>query len=146
MGIICYFTVQALYWFFDGHRIIEAIADCLLLGCSTFVTVAPSFLSTLVIPRKIIQSSIWSNELLNNDSYAVNSMCIDSLPSNSFTDDSDRSSDALRQVLVDETKFKLFIHWMYKEFNAENALCFIEMVQFNQLMFDYFRNVAQTIS
>eukprot|EP01084_Bolivina_argentea_P046516 85668_1 len=40
----------------------------------------------------------------------------------------------LLNVLKNEKKFEAFVHWMYREFSSETILCFIELLQFKQLL------------
>eukprot|EP01084_Bolivina_argentea_P121392 215107_1 len=49
-----------------------------------------------------------------------------------------QSAKELERVLLDPNNFELFVHHLLREFNVENVLCFIEMVQFKHLINDKF--------
>merc|ERR1712228_223343 len=42
--------------------------------------------------------------------------------------------NALHETLQNEEKFEVFIQWMYREFSSEAGLCFIEFVQFKEML------------
>ena len=128
--IVCYFVVQSLYFFFSNATapIVTPIISSLFVVIGIFSMVAPSLLSTLVIPRKILQSGIWGKESFHE----INS-------TNSRDIDPDSLTDLLHQTLQNEEKFELFVQWMNREFSSEAALCFIEMVQFKQCFIDYIK-------
>ena len=45
-----------------------------------------------------------------------------------------RVSGKMEETLQNELKFERFMNWMYREFNHEAALSFIEFIQFKQYM------------
>merc|ERR1712048_1222173 len=102
ISIIFYFVIQSLHWFFSDQPTIKAIYDSLFVVLSIFAPVAPSFLSTLVIPRKVVRSNIWKKEMLNQDLYAMTPKSLQSVASmsmNSISVDADHNFDLLHETI-----------------------------------------------
>ena len=143
-SIVCYFVIWALYFFFYSAPIITPIISAMFVSVAIFSVVAPSLLSTLFIPRKILKSNIWRKESFDPDLYVQNSIA--SMSSSPNDIDPDSLTDLLHHTLQNEDRFELFIQWMNREFSSEAALCFIEMVQFKQCFMDYIRQKDGSIS
>ena len=90
-------------------------------GCFIwFMTVFPSLLSTLWIPKKILSTETWGKQNRYKAMIEI--------------DETKSRTQRFKEILLNEEKFESFIHWMYREFSSEVILCFIEFVQFKHYL------------
>jgi len=128
-----YFIVQVLY-------VLEfnMIAGVMYVFAAIFAFVAPSLMSTLWIPRKVAANQMWRK-------HSHSKILPDPLPlhdrASSVALDLEQNSlsQSLQETLKDEVAFEAFVHWMYREFSSEAALCFVEMSQFKECLVKFAR-------
>eukprot|EP01084_Bolivina_argentea_P239965 403218_1 len=140
------FRVTAIIWLlcFINYFIIQALGfggfttthdTCIVLN-GFFAFAAPSILSTLWIPKKIISLNVWNHD---DDLLSMSDTNVMSIKRQKNANDEQHKtmSTQLYEILKNEERFELLMQWMHREFSEEAPLCFIEMVQFKEQFVEY---------
>jgi len=127
--------------FFCERRNIAAI----LMAFNTLIAFpAPSLLSTLWISRKILSNNVWRRQSLMNKMDDSNMMELSIEHDKNIKTASNRE-DRFLETLQNENKFEAFVQFVYREFNQEILLCFIELVQFKAALIGFKKKNSDTI-
>ena len=94
--------------------------NCIRILTPVAIVMAPSILSTIVIPYKIRSNALWDNEITAR------------LTAEDAKVEMEARHQKLREVLKDGKKFDLFMKWLHRESSHELGYALIEMVQFKQ--------------
>merc|ERR1712129_324942 len=95
----------------------DLVNSCVIPYSFLFSVIAPSFLSTMVIPLKIKQ------KIKKNDADEEVNNVIDLEECNAYK---------VNDMMKDKDLCEALVVWMMREFSAENVLSFAELVQFKQ--------------
>eukprot|EP01084_Bolivina_argentea_P211738 360103_1 len=101
----------------------------------------PSFVSTIIIPRKIALTNMWDHRLMNEDESMISKTMHSS--ANKLESQKQSVTNKLKNALNIENEFESFIEWMHREFCAESIYCFIEVSQFKKCLVQMASNDIQ---